>query len=130
MPRVYNWQIGREMEYPYEGTRPAKQFAMVTDLNKCIAYQTYTIACKTTWTSGRGQKTMFWHSNRNEALGYYPLRLGRPHPRKLGVQEIDGEEYKGRTVFEAAPDGESVVGYLPDDLDYANRTWARTIRPG
>ena len=24
MATVYNWQIGREMEYPYEGKRPEK----------------------------------------------------------------------------------------------------------
>jgi nitrate reductase / nitrite oxidoreductase, beta subunit len=120
MARVYNWQIGREMEYPYEGARPKKQFAMVMDLNKCIACQTCTIACKTTWTSGRGQETMFWNNVETKPYGYYPLGWDVRILEKLGVQEIDGEEYRGRTIFEAAPDGEPVLGYLPDDLDYAN----------
>ena len=48
MAKVFNWQIGREMDYPYEGKRPERQFAMVFDTNKCIACQTCTVA----WSSG------------------------------------------------------------------------------
>ena len=44
MPKVDNWQLGRDMEYPYEGTRPEKQFCMIMDTNKCIACQSCTIA--------------------------------------------------------------------------------------
>ena len=55
MARVHNWQIDREMSYWYPESRPAKQFAAVFDINKCIACQTCTLACKTTWTSGKGQ---------------------------------------------------------------------------
>ena len=73
MPKVYNWQIGREMEYPYEGVRPQKQFAMIMDTNKCIACQTCTVACKTTWTAGRGQEYMFWNNVESKPYGYYPL---------------------------------------------------------
>ncbi len=40
MAKVYNWQLGREMEYPYEAPRPERQFAMIFDTNKCIACQT------------------------------------------------------------------------------------------
>ncbi|GBD41466.1 Perchlorate reductase subunit beta [bacterium HR39] len=43
----WNWQIRRDVPYPYEHERPQKQFAMVMDLNKCIACQTCTVACKT-----------------------------------------------------------------------------------
>ena len=60
MAKVFNWQLGREMEYPYEDARPKKQVAWVFDTNKCIACQTCSIACKTTWSSGRGQEYMFW----------------------------------------------------------------------
>lgn len=73
MPKVFNWQIGREMDYPYEEARPQKQFAMVLDLNKCIACQTCTVACKTTWTPGRGQEYMFWNNVETKPYGYYPL---------------------------------------------------------
>ena len=44
--------------YPYEVKRPKRQFAVVMDLNKCIACQTCTVACKPTWTPGRGQEYM------------------------------------------------------------------------
>jgi len=120
MPKVYNWQIGREMEYPYEGARPKKQFAMVMDLNKCIACQTCTVACKTSWTSGRGQEAMFWNNVETKPYGYYPLGWDVRVLEKLGVQDIGHGPYKGRTIFEAAEEGERALGYLPDDLDYAN----------
>ena len=120
MAKVYNWQIGREMEFPYEGVRPKKQFAMVMDLNKCIACQTCTVACKTTWTPGRGQEYMFWNNVETKPYGYYPLGWDVKILDKLGVRAMDGPVYQGKTLFEAAPDGEPVLGYLPDDLDYAH----------
>ena len=36
---VKNWQLKRDMEYPYEGHRPKKQWAIVFDLNKCMFYR-------------------------------------------------------------------------------------------
>ncbi|MDE2088649.1 MAG: dehydrogenase, partial [Gammaproteobacteria bacterium] len=119
MAKVYNWQIGREMDYPYEGARPKKQFALVMDLNKCIACQTCTVACKTTWTPGRGQEYMFWNNVESKPYGYYPLGWDVKILEKLGVQNMDGKTYHGKTLFEAAPSGERVLGYLPDDMDYA-----------
>jgi nitrate reductase / nitrite oxidoreductase, beta subunit len=32
---------------------------------------------------------------------------------------MTGPVYEGKTLFEAAPDGEPVLGYLPDDEDWA-----------
>ncbi|WP_018861558.1 4Fe-4S dicluster domain-containing protein [Thioalkalivibrio sp. ALJ3] len=119
MSRVYNWQLGREMDYPFEGVRPEKQFAMIFDTNKCIACQTCTVACKTTWTSGRGQEQMLWNNVETKPYGYYPLGWDVNILDKHGVQEMDGPEYQGRTLFEAAPDGEIVLGYTPDDEDWA-----------
>jgi nitrate reductase beta subunit len=118
--KVYNWQIGREMEYPYEAARPKKQFAMIFDLNKCIACQTCTIACKTMWTAGRGQEYMFWNNVETKPYGFYPLGWDVNILEKLGVQEVGDRVYKGKTLFEAAPEGERVLGYLPEDMDYAN----------
>jgi len=46
MPKVYNWQIGCEMDYPYETAYPKQQFAAVFNTNKCIA-------CKYAWTWAR-----------------------------------------------------------------------------
>ena len=56
MALVRNWQLGRTMSYWYPESRPRRQFAAVFDVNKCIACQTCTLACKTTWTSGKGQE--------------------------------------------------------------------------
>jgi nitrate reductase beta subunit len=120
MPKVYNWQIGREMDYPYEGARPKKQFAMLFDTNKCIACQTCTVACKTTWTPGRGQEYMFWNNVETKPYGYYPLGWDVKILEQHGVQDVGGPVYQGKTLFESAPTGERILGYLPDDLDYAH----------
>ena len=40
--------------------RSEHQLGMVMDLNKCIGCQTCTVACKTLWTGGEGQDTMYW----------------------------------------------------------------------
>lgn len=120
MPKVYNWQLGREMDYIYEGVRPEKQFAMIFDTNKCIACQTCTVACKTTWTVGRGQEYMFWNNVETKPYGYYPLGWDVNILNKLGVQEMTDKVYWGKTLFESAPDGERILGYLPEDMDYAS----------
>ncbi|RJP23900.1 MAG: dehydrogenase [Candidatus Abyssobacteria bacterium SURF_5] len=119
MARVFNWQIGRIMSYWYGETRPAKQFAAVFDLNKCIACQTCTLACKTTWTSGRGQEYMLWNNVESKPYGSYPLAYDSKILEMLGPQEWVGERYEGRTVFEAAPAGERLLGYRPESGDYS-----------
>lgn len=120
MPKVYNWQLGREMEYLYEGIRPTKQFSMIFDTNKCIACQTCTVACKTTWTTGRGQESMLWNNVETKPYGFYPLGWDVNILDKHGVQELGGDVYAGKTLFESAPSGETILGYLPDDIDYAH----------
>jgi nitrate reductase beta subunit len=120
MARVYNWQIGREMSYWYPEQRPKRQFAAVFDTNKCIACQTCTLACKTTWTSGKGQEYMLWNNVETKPYGFYPLAWDVNLLEKLGAQSWDGGKYAGRTVFEAAQAGERVLGWRPEDIDYAN----------
>lgn len=120
MPKVFNWQIGREMEYPFEGNRPKRQFAMIMDTNKCIACQTCTVACKTTWTPGRGQEYMLWNNVETKPYGFYPLGWDVNILERLGVQPLGQPVYEGKTLFEATPEGERVLGYLPDELDYAH----------
>jgi nitrate reductase beta subunit len=119
MATVHNWQLGRDMDYPYEVVRPRKQFAMVFDTNKCISCQTCTVACKTTWTAGRGQEYMFWNNVETKPYGYYPLGWDVNILDRLGVQAMDGPVYRGKTLFDAAPQGEIILGYLPEDVDYA-----------
>jgi len=120
MARVYNWQIGREMSYWYPESRPKRQFAAVFDINKCIACQTCTLACKTTWTSGKGQEYMLWNNVETKPYGFYPLGWDLRILERLGPQRWSGGRYEGRTLFEAAGPGERVAGWRPAELDYAH----------
>ena len=120
MARVYNWQIGREMSYWYEESRPERQFAAIFDVNKCIACQTCTLACKTTWTSGKGQEYMLWNNVETKPYGFYPLGWDLNLLDKLGPQSWSGQRYEGRTLFEAAEPGERVLGWRPEEIDYAH----------
>lgn len=120
MPKVYNWQLGREMDYPFAGVRPKRQVAMIMDTNKCIACQTCTVICKTTWTPGRGQEHMLWNNVESKPYGFYPLGWDVKILEQHGVQPLDGDTYKGKTIFESAPAGEKALGYLPAAEDYAH----------
>jgi nitrate reductase beta subunit len=119
MARVYNWQIGREMAYWYPESRPKRQFAAVFDINKCIACQTCTLACKTTWTSGKGQEYMLWNNVETKPYGFYPLTWDLKMLEALGDQQWESGEYNGRTLFEAANAGERVLGWRPEEQDYS-----------
>jgi len=48
MPDVFDWQLGRNMYYPHAEAHPDRQFAFVFNINRCIACQTCTMACKST----------------------------------------------------------------------------------
>jgi len=120
MARVHNWQIGRDMSYWYPESRPKKQFAAIFDVNKCISCQTCTLACKTTWTSGKGQEYMLWNNVESKPYGFYPLAWDVNLLDKLGPQPWKSGAYDGRTLFEAAEAGERVLGWRPEDMDYAN----------
>ena len=119
MALVRNWQLGREMSYWYPESRPQKQFAAVFDVNKCIACQTCTLACKTTWTSGKGQEYMLFNNVESKPYGYYPLGWDVKILDKLGPQQWSGGVYQGRTIFEAAEAGERALGWRPEEVDYA-----------
>src|SRR5215831_18142408 len=112
MPKVYNWQLGRKMEFPYPDKRPKRQFAVVFNINRCIGCQTCTLSCKSTWTHSPGQEAMWWNNVETKPFGGYPhgwdiktLALLGPQP---GWQEgTAGAEapygvYRGETLFEAA----------------------------
>ena len=120
MSQVKNWQLGRDMEYPYDESRPKKQWAIVFDLNKCIACQTCSLACKTTWTSGKGQEYMFWNNVETKPYGSYPLAWDVNVLEKLGHQEWDknGKKYMGKTIFEGAAPNERAVHFAPQDEDW------------
>ena len=119
MAKVKNWQLNREMEYPYEENRPKRQWAIVFDLNKCIACQTCSHACKTTWTSGKGQEYMFWNNVETKPYGSYPLAWDVRVLEKLGHQQwAKHEPYRGKTIFEATEPSERVVHFHPTDEDW------------
>src|SRR5512145_2540626 len=127
MARVRNWQINRDMSYWYPESRPTRQFAAVFDTNKCISCQTCTLACKTTWTSGLGQEYMLWNNVETKPYGFYPLAwdlklLEMLDGQKWSEKDYEGQKlhtYEGQTIFESAPAGERVMGWRPDDQDYA-----------
>ena len=129
MPKVFNWQLGREMSYPYEGGTPKRQFAFVFNLNRCIGCQTCTMACKSTWTFSKGQEYMWWNNVETKPYGGYP-QFWDVKILKL-LEEASGEPqswdtagiYTGKTIFEAAekqigPEPQRVLGYLPTDEEW------------
>jgi len=122
MARVRNWQLGREMDYPYEENRPGRQISMLFDLNKCIACQSCTMACKTTWTAGKGQETIFWNNVESKPYGFYPLAWDVKVLALLGenAQPWSGNKYNGTTIFEDLGMNQRLKGYLPDEMDYAH----------
>ena len=118
MQYVYNWQIKRKMEYKYPEARPEKQVAWVFDTNKCIACQTCSLACKNAWTSGKGQEYMWWNNVETKPWGFYPLGYDVRILDKLGAQEWRGDKYIGKSIFEAAPYGEEIPGFIPEEDDW------------
>ena len=138
MPQVYNWHLGRDMSYPYEGAYPERQFAFVFNINRCIACQSCTMACKSTWTFSKGQEHMWWANVETKPYGGYPMfwdmkaleLLDKANPDgQVWSGEVDKEarkpygQFDGQTVFEAAeknltPDSARVLGYLPTDEEW------------
>jgi len=117
--KVYNWQLKRRVSYIYPQARPKKQWAIIFDLNKCIACQTCSLACKTTWTSGKGQEYMFWNNVETKPYGGYPVAYDIGILEKLGPQEWEGDKYTGKTLIEAADKDEKMLQHIPDDEDWA-----------
>tara|TARA_B100000315_G_scaffold259102_1_gene313617 strand:+ start:4176 stop:5288 length:1113 start_codon:yes stop_codon:yes gene_type:complete len=124
MTRVNNWQLRREMDYPYKESRPDRQFAAVFNINRCIGCQTCTMACKSTWTFNKGQEHMWWNNVETKPFGGYPQHWDVKLLEKLGPQKWEkgegdsGKTYQGKTIFEAAPKGEVALGYLPEDKEW------------
>ncbi len=137
MPHVFNWQLGREMAYTYEAVFPERQFAFVFNINRCIACQSCTMACKSTWTFSKGQEHMWWANVETKPYGGYPMFWDMKILQFLAAANPEGMtwsgklsddrkqpygEYGGRTIFEAqrmlTPDSARVLGYLPADEEW------------
>jgi nitrate reductase beta subunit len=63
---------------------------------------------------------MLWNNVESKPYGFYPLGWDLKLLQELGPQGWDGGAYPGRTIFEAAPAGQRVLGWRPDEMDYAN----------
>lgn len=138
MAKVYNWQLGRTMAYPYEEKHPRWQFAFVFNLNRCIGCMTCSLSCKATWTFSRGQEAMWWNNVETKPHGGYPhhwdskllamLEAANPGGQTWNVAKPEREkpygEFRGKTIFEAAektvgPEGpQTVLGYLPTEAEW------------
>ena len=138
MSKVHNWNLGREMEYPYRPAYPERQFAFVFNINRCIACQSCTMACKSTWTFNKGQEQMWWANVETKPYGGYPqswdvrilelLEQANPGGQVWsgGPSEDRRQPYgrfDGKTIFEArqsvlSPDSSRVLGYLPTDQEW------------
>ncbi len=136
MAKVYNWQLGREMDYRFEQAAPQWQFAAVFNTNRCLACQTCTMACKSTWTFSEGQEDMWWNNVETKPYGGYPqhwdvkiLNLleqanpgGQTWGGGTGPQAPYGV-YDGMTIFDAgraAGTGQQAIGYIPSDEEWAS----------
>lgn len=139
MPTVRNWHLGRTMVYPYPESHPERQFAFVFNINRCLACQTCSMACRSTWTFSKGQEAMWWNNVETKPYGGYPdhwdvkllSMLDEAH-QTAGVdpawtpgpadREAPFGSYGGMTVFEAAaqqrPQQQQVLGYLPADEEW------------
>ncbi|MCA9830312.1 MAG: 4Fe-4S dicluster domain-containing protein [Dehalococcoidia bacterium] len=134
MAKVYNWQLGREMDYRFDNGNAKWQFAAVFNTNRCIACQTCTMACKTTWTFSPGQELMWWNNVETKPYGGYPQNwdvkvLDLQEKANPGGQVWDRSvplttrapygTFDGKTVFETA-DGltKMVTGYTPTQEEW------------
>ncbi|MCF6154939.1 MAG: 4Fe-4S dicluster domain-containing protein [Candidatus Brocadia sp.] len=133
MTLVHNWHLGRRMEYPYFESRPKRQFAAVFNINRCIACQTCTMACKSAWTYNKGQEHMWWNNVETKPYGGYPqswdvktLKLIDNGENTWYTDEKDEKlspygVYEGDTIFEAASKkniNQWAVGYIPEDKEW------------
>jgi len=133
MPEVYNWQLGRDMNYRFNPAPPEWQFAAIFNINRCLACQTCSLACKSTWTFSRGQEDMWWNNVETKPYGGYPhhwdvktldlIEQANPGGQNWsGAQGADAPygTYEGATIYEAADPGQQAVGYVPTDEEWTS----------
>ncbi|MAE71922.1 MAG: nitrate oxidoreductase subunit beta, partial [Gemmatimonadetes bacterium] len=123
------------MSYPYRGAYPKRQFAFVFNINRCLACQTCTMACKSTWTFNKGQEHMWWANVETKPYGGYPqswdmkilqmLEDANPGGQVWGAGPSEAGPYgtyEGKTIFEASselkPESARALGYLPTDEEW------------
>ncbi|MCC6581739.1 MAG: dehydrogenase [Phycisphaeraceae bacterium] len=120
MPKRFNWQLDREMDYPYAAPPPKRQVAYIFDTNKCIACQTCTVACKTAWTSGKGEETIFWNNVETKPYGGYPVGWDLNLLKQEQPARWNGQQLTSLTIFESDKPGQPPRGHRPLPEDYAH----------
>jgi nitrate reductase beta subunit len=147
MAEVYNWQLGRTMQYLYPEAHPQKQFAAVFNINRCIGCQTCTGGCKATWTFSKGQEYMWWNNVETKPYGSYPQHwdikvlqmLDEAHAAQNIQSGWDARQtndrapygaYNGLTIFEATDGSQQAIGYLPDDKEWRAPTFYEDTSTG
>ncbi|MCK6486033.1 MAG: nitrate oxidoreductase subunit beta [Phycisphaerae bacterium] len=151
MSAVYNWQLGRSMNYPYPQAAPKEQFAFVINTNRCIGCQTCTMACKSTWTFAKGQEHMWWTNVETKPYGGYPQHwdvkildlLAQANPQGVewtgSLQDDRRQPYgvlNGRNIFEApelvarGSQPNLVLGYLPTEEEWTAPNIHEDTPPG
>lgn len=134
MAKVYNWHLGREMDYRFENGPAKRQFAAVFNINRCIACQTCSMACKSTWTFSPGQELMWWNNVETKPYGGYPANwdvniLELQEKANPGGQIWDPTvkdpvrapygTFEGQTIFETADQVVNMAtGYIPPEEDW------------
>jgi nitrate reductase / nitrite oxidoreductase, beta subunit len=133
--QVHNWQLGRNMSYPYQESHPNTQFAAVFNINRCIGCHTCTMACKSTWTHSKGQELSWWNNVETKPYGGYPHGWDVKLLEMLKSKDPDGQiwnatqaainsespygVFEGKTIFEAAYQDKDqdhparALGYMP-----------------
>ena len=134
MPDVYNWQLGRNMSYRFAAGKQKRQFAAVFNINRCIACQTCTMACKSTWTFSPGQELMWWNNVETKPYGGFPQHWDTKildlqeqanpgkqtwDPNKKDATKAPYGTFEGKTIFETA-DGvnQMATGYIPTEDEW------------
>ncbi len=113
-------------------SRPARQLAMVFDLNKCLGCQSCSIACKTLWTDAPGMESMWWNIVNTMPGGGTPrnvfshgggYRDGQPVPGTFPPLREFGEawDFDHQAVFEGPP-GERIPLH-PREHDGSTPSW-------
>ena len=118
MVKRMNWQLGREMDYRYDAPPPKKQVAYIFDTNKCIGCQTCTVSCKTCWTSGKGQETIFWNNVETKPYGGYPTGWDLNLLEMLGPARWRDGVLESKTPFDGLEEVDPPRGYRPAADDY------------
>jgi nitrate reductase beta subunit len=102
-PKSRTGSSGARWNTPYEESRPKRQWAIVFDLNKCIACQTCTSGLQDDLDQRQGPGVHVLEQRRDQALRLVPAGLGRALLEKLGRRTGRRRaRTQGKTIFEAA----------------------------